>query len=312
MKIFKTSKGLSRKIKGPILTLGNFDGVHLGHRKIIGRLSARAGRLGLHSVVYTFEPHPLKVVAPSKSPPLIVDIETKKSLIEAIGVDFMVIAEFTKEFAAKHPRAFVEEEIVPLRPKEVWVGHDFSFGKAKSGTVEYLKLLGGEFDFSVHVIPAFKKGGEVVSSSRIRRLVAEGRLAQARGLLGRDFSLKGKVVRGKEMGKGLGFPTANLAPTGELLPADGVYAAFAVVDGKRRRAVVNIGKAPTFGGKDRCVEVHILGFRNDIYGKKIEVEFVRRLRGERAFKSKESLINQIKKDVGRARELLQARPARRP
>lgn len=307
MQIFKNSKGLAKKIKGPILTLGNFDGLHLGHRKIIRKLGERAGRLGLPSVVYTFEPHPLKVVAPQKSPPLIVDVETKKGLIEALGIDFMVIAEFTKEFAAKHPKAFVEEEIVPLRPKEVWVGHDFSFGKAKSGTVDYLKLLGDEFGFSVHVIPAFKKGGSVVSSSRIRKLVAEGRLTEASRLLGRDFSVKGKVVRGKDMGKGLGYPTANLALTSELVPGDGVYAAYAVVAGKRKRAVVNIGTAPTFGGKEKCVEVHILGFRDNIYGKKIEVEFVKRLRGERAFKSKEALIRQIAKDVERAEATLAAR-----
>lgn len=307
MKVFRNSKGLARIAKGPILTLGNFDGLHLGHRKIIEKLNGRARRLGLPSAVYTFEPHPLKVVAPQKSPPLIVDTETKKGLMEALGIDFMVIAEFTKEFAAKHPRVFVEEEIVPLRPKEVWVGHDFSFGKAKAGTVDYLRLLGAEFGFSVHVIPAYKKGGEVVSSSRIRKLVAEGKLPEAARLLGRDFSIKGKVVRGKDMGKALGYPTANIAPASELVPGGGVYAAFAIVAGKRRKAVVNIGTAPTFGGKEKCVEAHILGFRGDIYGKKIEVAFIKRLRGEKAFDSKEALVRQIAKDVERAERLLRSR-----
>lgn len=304
MKIFKTSRALARIVRGPILTLGNFDGLHLGHRKIISKVSERARRLDSPSVVYTFEPHPLKVVAPSMSPPMIVDAVAKAALVEALGIDFMVIAEFTKEFAAKHPRAFVEEEIVPLRPREVWVGHDFSFGKAKAGTVDYLRHLGEEFGFTVLVIPAYMKGGEVVSSSRIRKLVSAGRLAEAAGLLGRNFSMSGRVVKGRNIGRELGFPTANLSTGAELMPADGVYAARAIVSGKRHGAIVNIGVAPTFGGKARCVEVHILGFRDNIYGKKIEVEFVRRLRGERAFKSKEALITQIRKDSERAGKIL--------
>ena len=304
MKIFKTSRALARIVRGPILTLGNFDGLHLGHRKIISKVSERARRLDSPSVVYTFEPHPLKVVAPSMSPPMIVDAVAKAALVKSLGIDFMVIAEFTKEFAAKHPRAFVEEEIVPLRPREVWVGHDFSFGKAKTGTVDYLRHLGEEFGFTVLVIPAYMKGGEVVSSSRIRKLVSVGRLAEAAGLLGRNFSMSGRVVKGRNIGRELGFPTANLSTGAELMPADGVYAARAIVSGKRHGAIVNIGVAPTFGGKARCVEVHILGFRDNIYGKKIEVEFVRRLRGERAFKSKEALVTQIRKDSERAGKIL--------
>lgn len=306
MKIFKTSKALARVARGPILTLGNFDGLHLGHRKIIARVSERAKRLSRPSVVYTFEPHPLKVVAPHKSPQMIVDAGTKAALVGSLGIDFMVIAEFTKEFAAKHPRAFVEDEIVPLRPREVWVGHDFSFGKAKAGTVDYLRALGEEFGFSVHVIPAYMKKGEVVSSSRVRRLVSEGKLREAASLLGRNFSMRGRVVKGRNVGKELGFPTANLSTVAELIPADGVYAARAIVSGKSRGAVVNIGVAPTFGCKTRCVEVHILGFSGNIYGKKIEVEFVRRLRGEKTFKSKEALITQIRKDSERAARVLAA------
>lgn len=308
MRIFRDSKALAEKVEGPVLTLGNFDGLHLGHRKIITRLVERARSLSLPSVVYTFEPHPLKVVAPHKSPPLIVDIATKMELIGALGVDFAVVAEFTKEFAAKHPRAFVEDEIAPLRPREVWVGHDFSFGKAKSGTVDYLGLLGAELGFEVCVVPAYTLGGEVVSSSRVRRLVAGGKLAEARRLLGRDFSIKGKVVRGRDIGKALGFPTANVAPSGELVPGEGVYAAFASVAGERYAAVVNIGRAPTFAdNRDRCVEAHILGFSGDLYGQEIELEFVRRLRGERAFRTKEALVRQITKDASRAEAILAAR-----
>lgn len=304
MKIFKTSRALARVARGPILTLGNFDGLHLGHRKILSKVSERARKLARPSVVYTFEPHPLKVVAPSMSPRMIVDTATKAALVGSLGIDFMVIAEFTKEFAAKHPRAFVEDEIVPLRPREVWVGHDFSFGKAKAGTVDYLRALGEEFGFSVHVIPAYMKKGEVVSSSRVRGLVSAGKLKEAASLLGRNFSMSGHVVKGRNIGRELGFPTANLATSAELMPADGVYAARAAVSGKRHGAVVNIGVAPTFGCKTRCVEVHILGFKGNIYGRKIEVEFVRRLRGEKTFKSKEALITQIRKDSERAEKIL--------
>ncbi|MCC6503279.1 MAG: bifunctional riboflavin kinase/FAD synthetase [Deltaproteobacteria bacterium] len=306
MKIFKTSKALARAVKGPVLTLGNFDGVHLGHRKIIKKVMERAKKLSRPSVVYTFEPHPLKVIAPHKSPDMIVDTRTKADLVEALGIDFMVIAEFTKEFASKHPRAFVEEEIVPLKPQEVWVGHDFSFGKAKSGTVDYLRALGEEFGFSVHVIPAYKRGASVVSSSRIRKLVAEGSVSEASRLLGGNFLISGKVVKGRSIGKEIGFPTANLSATTELMPLDGVYAAWAFVAGRRHGAVVNIGVAPTFGGDKRRVEVHILGFKGNIYGRKIEVEFLRRLRGEKAFKSKEALIKQIRKDAERAARMLAA------
>jgi len=304
MKTFKTSRALARVVKGPVLTLGNFDGLHLGHRMIIRNVCDRARSLGCRSVVYTFEPHPLKVVAPQKSPALIVDAATKAALVASFGVDFMVIAEFTKEFAAKHPRAFVEEEILPLGPAEVWVGHDFSFGREKTGTVDYLRRLGEELGFTVHVIPAYMKGGEVVSSSRIRRLVSEGRVREASALLGRDFSISGRVVRGRNVGKELGFPTANLRTASELIPADGVYAARTVVSGRRYGAVVNIGVAPTFGGGERTIEAHILGFRGEIYGKRVEVEFLRRLRGERAFKSRQALTARIRKDIERASRLL--------
>ncbi len=304
MRIFHDSKRLRNKAGDKVLTLGNFDGLHLGHRKILEKVRERAGKLGCASVVYTFEPHPLKVVAPEKSPPLILDPEKKTELVASLGIDYMVIARFTKGFAAKHPRQFVLEELVPLRVREVWVGHDFSFGKGKSGTAEYLEALGRELGFSVRVASAYRKGGDVVSSSRIRGLVAVGRVGEAGRLLGRPFSIRGRVVRGMDRGKELGFPTANLEARSELLPADGVYAAYAVLEGKRIEAVVNVGTAPTFGGKKRCIEAHILGFRGDIYGKDIEVEFVRRLRGERAFASMDALARRISKDAERAGRIL--------
>jgi len=303
MQIFRNSKGLKRKTKQAVLTLGNFDGLHLGHQRIIRKVRERAASLGVSSVVYTFEPHPLKVVAPNKSPALILDIEDKARIIEALGIDYMVIARFTKEFAARHPREFVEAELRPVAA-DVCVGHDFSFGKGKTGTADYLKELGEELGFGVHVIPAYKKGGEVVSSSRIRRRITEGEVMEAAALLGRNFAIKGKVVRGRTIGKEIGFPTANIRTQSEIVPGDGVYAAFAVVGEARHRAVVNIGMAPTFGGKERSIEVHILGFRDNIYGKRVRVEFVRRLRGEKAFASTEALQRQIRRDIKRSERIL--------
>ena len=165
-----------------------------------------------------------------------------------------------------------------LSVREVWVGHDFSFGTGRSGTVEYLKELGNEFGFKVFLVPAYKRRNEVVSSSLIRAYVRDGEVKKAAGLLGRLYSIKGRVVRGKDMGKEIGFPTANLDVESELVPKDGVYAAFATLDGQEREAVLNIGVAPTFGGKTRAIEVHILDFMGDIYGKKVEVRFAERLR----------------------------------
>ncbi|HXI09345.1 MAG TPA: bifunctional riboflavin kinase/FAD synthetase [Thermodesulfobacteriota bacterium] len=302
MKIYRDPAALSG-IKEPVLTLGNFDGLHLGHLKIIRGVAARARKLGVSSVVYTFDPHPLKVVSPHKSPPLLIDMEDKVRLIEAAGVDCLIFASFTREFAAKHPRQFVEEAIVPLSVKEVWVGHDFRFGSGKAGTVEHLKELGEEFGFRVVVIGAYRKGGHIVSSSRIRTLIAEGKVGEAAGLLGRRYSVKGVVVKGANIGKGIGFPTANLKVESELVPAGGVYAAWAVVGPKRFPAVLNIGRAPTFGGKETSVEVHLLDFDSDLYGERMEVHFIRRLRSEKKFKSAGDLAAQIRKDTERARKI---------
>ncbi len=304
MEVFRNGKRHA-KIKNPVLTLGNFDGLHLGHQRIIRKVSARARGLGTKSVVYTFDPHPLKVVAPHKSPPLILDSEDKARLIGSFGIDYLIFARFTKGFAATHPREFVEKVLhKALSVKEVWVGHDFSFGKGRAGTVSSLKELGRELGFKVFVIPAYKKGGHIVSSSRIRALIKEGAVKGAAALLGRNYSIKGKVVRGKDIGKEIGFPTANLGVESELVPANGVYAAYAIIEGSKLPAVLNIGVAPTFGGKERRVEAHILDFEGDIYGKRMEVYFVRRLRDEKAFKSKDALVRQIAKDTERARAIL--------
>lgn len=309
MRIIRDDTGLEG-LRGSIVTLGNFDGIHLGHARILEKVAERASALDLPSVVYTFEPHPVRVVAPGVSLPLITDLEDKSTLIEGFGIDYLVLARFTKEFASKHPREFVEEVVVgKLRAEEVWVGHDYSFGKGRSGTVDYLTELGGELGFEVNVIPAFRIDGEIVSSSRIRELVGEGRVDRAAKLLGRNYRIKGTVVRGRDVGKALGFPTANLEVENELVPAEGVYAAWAVVDGRRMEAVVNIGTAPTFDRGERTVETHLMDFDRDLYGARVALEFAKRLRSERTFESKEALAAQIKKDTAEALEILRKEKA---
>ncbi len=265
----------------------------------------RAKRLGLPSVVYTFEPHPLKVVAPHKSPPLLSILEEKIELIKASGIDYLVLARFTREFASQHPRRFVADVLVNgLNVREVWVGHDYAFGKGRRGTIEYLKELGEEFGFDVHVIPAYKKRGMIVSSSKIREYIKDGKIREAATILGRPYSVSGKVVKGRNIGRHIGFPTANISVHNELIPSDGVYAVYVRLGDRTYMGVANIGFAPTFHTKKRAVEVHMMNFKRDIYGKKMTIEFIRRLRGEKAFKNAEGLAAQIKKDVERAKRIL--------
>jgi riboflavin kinase/FMN adenylyltransferase len=306
MKILRGVSGFKGKER-PVVSLGNFDGIHLGHQLILTRLVKRAEELGAPAIVYTFDPHPLKVVDPEKSPQLILDMEDKKALIKGFGVDFLVLARFTRQFASKHPREFVEDVLVEgLRAREVLVGRNFSFGRGKRGNVEHLEKLGAELGFSVNVVEPLRMGGDVVSSSRIRRLMSSGDVKGAGLLLDKFHAIKGKVVKGFDMGKEIGFPTANLEVESELVPGGGVYAAFATLGRKKYNAVVNVGTAPTFGRKKVCVEAHLLDFNANLYGRKIKVTFLTRLRDERAFKTKEALSRQIKKDTEKAEKVFAA------
>jgi len=305
MKVIRDTGRLKAKIKPPILTLGNFDGVHLGHQMILERVRMRAQELDCPSVVYTFEPHPLKVVAPHKSPPLITTFEEKVRLIAQFGIDYLICAHFTKEFASQHPRRFVKEVLVDgLSVKEVWVGHDYAFGRGKKGTVGYLKELGKEFGFGVHITPAYKRGGGVVSSSRVRGLIQKGRMEEVAVLLARYYSVTGRVVKGRDRGKALGFPTANIMANSELLPRRGVYAVFVNLGKRTYPGVANIGISPTFGEGSLTFEVYILGFKGDIYGKGIKVAFVDRMRDEVRFDTPQLLVERIKDDVERVRKIL--------
>lgn len=292
-------------IKSPITTIGNFDGVHIGHQQVLKAVKKRAQKLNLPSIVYTFEPHPLKVVAPHKGLLLLTTPEEKIKLIEASGIDYLILAKFTKEFASQHPKKFVANILVKqLRAKEIWVGHDYAFGKGRAGTIEYLRKLGEEFGFKVNVIPAYKKRGAIVSSSKIRKYLIEGKVKEAAAFLGRPYTLSGKIIKGRNIGKHLGFPTANISVHNELIPKDGIYAVRVLLGAKTYKGAANIGFAPTFHLKKRAVEVHIIGFKKNIYGKKIKIEFIERLRGEKVFKNMRELAIQIRKDVEQIKRIL--------
>ncbi len=281
----------------PVVTLGNFDGIHLGHQKILKSVVRRARALGAPALAYTFDPHPLKVVSPERCPPLILGIEDKTALMEKAGMDYLVLAGFTPALAAMSPEDFAGKVIAgALGAREVFVGENFSFGRAKTGNVGRLCELGRELGFEVRAVPTCRIGGEIVSSSRIRRLIASGNVREAATLLGRPYFIRGHVVRGESMGRKLGFPTANIDPSSELIPSTGVYAAMACLGTKRQRAMVNIGTRPTFNGRHMTIEVHILNFCGNIYGKEVCVEFMERLRDEKAFPDSEALVRQMKRD----------------
>jgi len=287
------------------MTLGNFDGIHLGHKEIFRRVRQAAQSINGTSVVFTFVPHPLKVVAPNASPPLLTDFRKKMELIREEGMDVVICSDFTKKFAMLHPRDFAKNFIAEkIGVKEVFVGYDFSFGRGRMGNIDQLKELGTDFGFHVHILPEIRIEGQEVNSTRIRRLVEEGDVEQAERLLGRHYSIAGKVVSGYKTGKGIGFPTANLRTPYELIPDTGVYAVWVGRGSSTMGGVVNIGFNPTFHRNQLSVEVHIFDFYEEIYGQKIEIQFVGRLRDERKFNSAEELVDQIKMDVDQARKIL--------
>ncbi len=299
---------LNRKdLEGVILTLGNFDGVHLGHREIIKRVVSKAREWKTRSMVFTFKPHPLKIVAPERKLYLITTEEEKAELLLDLGIDLLYFARFTEDFARTHPEEFIQETIVErIGPRLLIVGYDYGFGRGRMGGIELLKEAGRKAGFEVEVVPPFMIEGEVVSSSLIRESILRGDVKRASRLLGRYYAIRGKVVKGAGRGKTIGFPTANIIPYKELLPARGVYATYVSLEGKTYRGVTNVGYCPTFNsGTTTMVEAYIMDLQRDIYGLELEVSFVERLRDERAFETPTHLADQIKRDIERAQEVLQ-------
>lgn len=293
------------------VTIGNFDGVHRGHRALIDRVTAwRDDHPGNRAVVLTFEPHPVRVLAPALAPPLITVRADKERLLERAGVDLILEQHFDAEFAALSPETFVEEVLVgALRARLVVVGHDFTFGARRAGTPETLRALGARHGFDVDVVPAQVVGsGLVASSTKVREFVLEGQMEGAALVLGRPFHVAGRVVTGAGRGRGLGFPTANLEPEGELLPRTGVYAGWLDWGEEPRPAAVNVGFVPVFGDGRLKIEAHVIdaGADLDLYGRRCHLFFARRLRDERRFPSVEALVTRIERDRDEARSLLAA------
>ena len=291
----------------PVLALGNFDGVHRGHRKILDRLRRVASERSATSVVMTFDPHPPRVVRPDKAPPLLMTTAQKLEAIEAAGVMGTAIVRFTHEMSRWDPEAFVKTVLVDwLHVSEVWVGANFLFGRDRAGTFSLLRTLGARYGFNAEKIDPVRYKDFVVSSTRIRRLIGEARVDEAGALLGHQYFIDGTVVRGDQRGRTIGFPTANIATDNELLPANGVYATTASVSGVVYPSVTNIGVRPTVDNAGRVsIETHIFDFDRDLYGASMRVGFVQRLRDERKFESLDALRAQIEDDCGRARVLFE-------
>jgi riboflavin kinase/FMN adenylyltransferase len=289
-----------------VVTIGNFDGVHLGHRAILARVRQRAQELEAQSVAVTFDPHPLKVLRPEASLPLLTTPEQKISLMTASGLDAVVVLPFTREFAALPAREFVQRYFLErLKVREVVVGHDYCFGRGREGNIDLLKEMGQQHGFTVQVVWAVETDGAVVSSSLIRAMLRLGKVEEASRLLGRPYGVAGRVVAGKGRGaKLLGIPTANIRPENELLPATGIYAVRVRRGEEILPGAANIGTAPTFENGEFTLEVHLLDFSGDVYGEELGVEFVARLREERRFPSIEALAAQIRADIAAAREVL--------
>ena len=298
-----------------MLTIGNFDGVHVGHRAILDTVISRARVLGGEAVLYTFDPHPRKLLQRGAAPRMLATMDQKIEILEEIGLDVLIVEPFDLEFARTPPEVFVNEHVHRrISPVEVYVGYDFHFGRDREGSMRLLAETGPQLGFSVTVISEVTIGDRDVNSTRIRDLLTRGRVEEAAILLGRSFSVRGRVVEGVQRGRGLGFPTANLAPTGEILPARGVYACQIrfVDDGEPARgstlsAVTNVGCRPTFEEEGvLTAEAHLLDFSGDIYGREIEISFRSLLRTERRFSSSTELAEQIARDVAKAREWLKS------
>jgi riboflavin kinase/FMN adenylyltransferase len=299
------------RLSSTILTLGNFDGVHRGHQAIIESAVRRAAELGGQPAVLTFEPHPIAVLAPDRAPPIIQSLHDRLESIRSLGIHTVVLQRFTREFAAMDPEAFVRDFVLRhVELRHVVVGYNVNFGRDRAGTSETLRVLGERLGFGVEVVGPVVAEGEEVSSTRLRDAIRQGDMPRAHRLLARPYAFRGRVVTGDRRGRTLGFPTANLHLKPRLLlPPDGVYAVVTTVDGVERAGVLNVGIRPTFGGRRRTIEAHLLDFDGDLYRRWIVVRVMERLRGETTFAGPDALRAAIADDIARARRVLATRSA---
>ncbi|ABB31622.1 riboflavin biosynthesis protein RibF [Geobacter metallireducens RCH3] len=305
MHIFRSIEEIAEKLPNAVVTIGNFDGVHLGHREIFRRVKREAAAIGGVSLVITFIPHPIKMLGVKKGFRLISTYAEKETLLEASGIDYLLIIPFTGEFASISAERFVRDILVgTIGVRKLIIGYDYAFGKNRQGDVTMLRRMGEELGFTVDMLEPITSGDLVYSSTAVRQMVAEGDVRGVVRLLGRHFSVGGTVVHGRQRGKGLGFPTANLQTDKELIPKPGVYAVKVKVEETTYDGACNIGDNPTFGNGSLSIEVFIFDFDGDIYGREVRLYFVDRIRDEVTFPNPQVLQEAIARDVARCRELL--------
>jgi len=294
--------------KDMLLTIGVFDGVHLGHKYLLSQLTEHALKQDLLSGVVTFRQHPQEVLSPQTRLPFLTDLAERTNLLKNEGVKAIITLSFTSELAQLSARQFVSLLKRYLRMRGLVIGPDFTLGQNREGNIDSLRMLGQDMNFSVTVVPPIMIDGEVVSSTAIRNALANGNITKVLNLAGHPFSLNGRVTSGAGRGFELGFPTANLdiAPE-QAIPADGVYATWAYIDGKAFKSVTNVGKAPTFGGNQRKVEVYVLDYHSDLYGHELKIDIMARLRGEEQFDTVGELKKQITEDIKQGRAILNSR-----
>ncbi len=307
MKVISVPGPKLPRFKNPVLAIGVFDGVHVGHQHLIQQVIRKARAIDGTSLVMTFSPHPVQVLYPHGSFSLLTPLSCRLSLFAQLGVDVCLVVKFTKAFSRLGPHQFMRQYLAGMiKPKEIIVGDDFKFGHDRQGHLDILEQEGKRYGFIAHEVASVRRGGYDISSTLIRQLIARGRFTIAQKLLGRRVSVFGKVIRGDARGNILGFPTANLDVRGCVLPPRGVYVCRAIMGNKAYGAMTNIGTRPSFAGaglKVHC-EVHFFDFHRNIYGQNILVEFIRKLRDEKKFSSPAALVAQLKKDEAMARRLL--------
>jgi riboflavin kinase / FMN adenylyltransferase len=288
-----------------LITIGVFDGVHLGHKYLISQLKELANQQSLRSIVITFRQHPQEIITPRSQPPFLTDAGEKTRLLQNEGVNAVIVLSFTPELSQLSAREFVLLLQKTLRMRGLVIGPDFALGKNHAGDIAALRQLGIELGFSVTVIPPVRKNGDIVSSTAIRHALAKGDMEKVQRLMGRPFNLHGQVIHGKGRGAGLGFPTVNLnILPDQAIPADGVYASLAIVEDKTFHSVTNVGKNPTFGDNNRTIEAFLLDYHDNLYNREVRIDFVSKLRDEIKFNSAEELKKRIADDIQQARSIL--------
>jgi riboflavin kinase/FMN adenylyltransferase len=309
LEIVRGLDSLKKSYTNTVLTIGNYDGMHIGHQKILSMVTKRAAEIKGTSMLMTFDPHPMKVLAPERNMKLLITPGEKERLIQSMGIDVLFYVNFTKEFSRMLPEDFIEDILVEkIKVKEIIVGTNYAFGKNKKGTVDLLRRRGEKYGFRVRAVRNAEVHGQVVSSSSIRSLLQKGAVCEVSKFLGRVYSIEGTVIKGKGRGqKILHVPTANITTPVEIAPREGVYAVRVGLEDAVYEGVANIGKNPTFGNSQVSYEVHLFDFSGDLLGENIRIYFIDRMRGERTFPSVTSLENQIRDDIRVAREILGAR-----